>query len=370
MLLQGAGPAWRTGARPAERDVSKQRCLMIGAGGMAGAWIRHFLPTFAERLEIVGLVDVRDEPLNASGDFLGLPAERRFSDYRASLEAVEADFAVVCIPPAYHTDVTVACLEAGLDVLSEKPIADTWSGCLAQAEAQRRTNRRVQIIQNYRYTARILTLKQVLAEGSLGRLNYVLGRFAADYRQRGAWGMFRHEIPHGLLVEGSVHHFDQLRNLAGGDCLTIAGYDWNPTWSSFDGESSGLFVMDFAGDVHGCYEGNCSEAGWNNNWHTEFYRLECEGGAITLDADNRVRITEHTGGHHYRVTDVPSARPEYGSGHEVQIGQFLDWRDGGEQPETHLGDNLKTAAMLFGAIEASETRKLVDVAAKAREAGV
>jgi predicted dehydrogenase len=35
----------------------------------------------------------------------------------------------------------------------------------------------------------------------------------SDYRQRGAWALFRYEMPHGLLIEGGIHHLDQLRNL-------------------------------------------------------------------------------------------------------------------------------------------------------------
>ena len=60
--------------------MDKHRCLMIGAGGMAGAWIRLFFPNFADRVEIVGLVDVTEGPLTSSGDFLGLSEDRRFLD--------------------------------------------------------------------------------------------------------------------------------------------------------------------------------------------------------------------------------------------------------------------------------------------------
>src|SRR5215211_2781464 len=74
-------------------------------------------------------------------------------------------------------------------------------------------------------------------------------RYASDYRERGAWGMFRHEMRHGLLIEGGIHHLDQLRNLCDADCQTISGWDWNPglvrgetgAWQSsdaFDGEAS------------------------------------------------------------------------------------------------------------------------------------
>jgi hypothetical protein len=33
-------------------QMPKKRCLMIGAGGFAGAWVRHFLPCFRDCLEV------------------------------------------------------------------------------------------------------------------------------------------------------------------------------------------------------------------------------------------------------------------------------------------------------------------------------
>lgn len=347
----------------------KHRCLMIGAGGMAGAWIRTFLPSFADRLEVVALVDVNPEPLAASGDFLGLPADRRFADYRRALDAVSADLAIIVIPPQFHTAVANACMEAGLDVLCEKPIADTWESCLEMLACQRRTGRKVQIIQNYRYTQRIMTLKGVITSGRVGRLNYLVGRYAPDYRVKGAWGLWRHEMPaHALLIEGSVHHLDQMRNLSSGDCLLLAGFDWNMPWTSFASQSTGLYVMAMSSGVHALYEGNNNEAGWQNNWHREYYRAECEAGAVVLDNDNQVRILEHTGGGRLTITEVEPVQPEFPDGHRMQVHQFLNWIDGGPEPETVLADNIKTAAMLFAAIEASDTRQMIDVAAKAAEA--
>lgn len=346
-----------------------QRILMIGAGGMAKGWLRRFMPNFSDRLRVVGLVDVNGEALAESGDFLELPAERRFDDTRGALDAVEADAAFIVVPPAFHTPLTVACLEAGLDVLCEKPISDTWDGCLEMLAAKRRTGRKVQIIQNYRDTPRVQTVRSVLSDGRLGALHYLYGRFAADYRVRGAWGMWRHSLKHSLLLEGAVHHFDQLRHLSGGDCRTIAGFDWNPAGSSFDHESSALFVMLMDGDVRAVYEGNNSEGGWQNSWHREYYRAECQAGAVLVDSDDQVKVLEHDPKAGLRETVLDPVRTAWPDGHSVQIDRFLTWRDGGPQPPTVLDDNLKSAAMLFAAIRASETGQVVDVAAMAAEAG-
>lgn len=342
------------------------RCLMIGAGGMANGWIRSFFPGFSHRTRIAGLVDVREDVLHGAADFLGLPPSARFTRMEHAFDAVEADYCCIVIPPAFHEEAVMHAVHRGLPILSEKPIADTWEACGRIYRAVAGAGLKMQVVQNYRYTPRIATVKSVLESGDLGPARYVVARFAADYRRRGAWGVFRHEIPHALLVEGSVHHFDQIRNLAGSDCDRISGWEWNPPNDSFDGESVALFVMRMANGVNGSYEGNCLEAGAQNSWRGEYYRVECAEGSTTVDRDGIVRITRHSAGGALRVDEVPQVHPSY-TEHLAMIAQFLDWLDGGPEPPTSLRDNIQSAGMLFGAIEASATGRVVDVAAKVRE---
>ena len=340
--------------------MSKKRCLMIGAGGMAGNWIRRFLPSFFDRLEIVGLVDVSRAALDSSGDFLGLAAGRRFTDMRAAFTSVDADFCVIVIPPAFHRDAALLAAERGLDILSEKPIADTWEACSDIYRAVKRAGVKMQVIQNYRYDVPMLTFREVLRDGRLGRLNYLVGRFAGDYREYGAPGAFPYDIPHAMLVDGGIHHFDMLRNLAAADCHLLSGWEWNPLWSKSTGEFNGLFVMQMANGVRACYEGSGTAAGTQNTWHKEYYRAECEKGAVAIDVDRTVRIYRHTSGQGLRMDEVPPVKAEY-EGHFWQIDEFLKWLDGGPEPDTLVEDNIKSVAMVFAAIEASRTNRPVDV---------
>ena len=342
--------------------MAKKTCLMIGAGGMAESWVRWLHDEFGDRMAFAGLVDVRDEPLAVSGDYIGLPKRCRFTDAREAFEQVEADFCGICTPPAVHEEAVMLAAARGMDILSEKPIADTWDACERICRAVRDSGVRMQVVQNYRYTPPMLTLRQVLRDGALGRVNYVMVRFAADYRQKGAWGAFRHEIPHALLVEGAVHHFDMIRNLADSTCKTMVGWEWNVPWSSFAGDCQGLYVMQMANDVRANYEGSCNAAGIQNSWYHEFYRAECEGGAVVVDADQVVRVHEHTSGQGLRMREVPQIHPRFAS-HKAIFQQWLDWLDGGEQPETVLADNIQSAAMLFGAIQASASGRAVDTRA-------
>lgn len=354
---------------------TKHRCLMIGVGGMGSRWVREIWSPFGDRMEFAALVDVNPVVLNEVGDWLGLPAAARFTDPRQAFATVDADFCCIVTPPAYHQEAVELACARGMDILSEKPIADTWEGCGAIVRAVRAAGIKMMITQNYRYTRRILTLKEAVA--TLGPINYAVARYASDYRRRGTWAEFRHAMDHSLLVEGGIHHLDQLRNLTSANCQTIAGWDWNPgqvrgesaAWrnsDSFDAEACALLVLRMTNGSFASYEGNNLATGKTNSWHGEYYRVECEGGAAVLDRDQIVRIEERSPTGTLQTREVPMVNVTW-DGHQALPPMFLDWLDGGPAPETTLADNVQSTAMLFAAIQASETGQTVDVQALVRE---
>ena len=168
-------------------------------------------------------------------------------------------------------------------------------------------------------------------------------------------------MPHTLLVEGAIHHFDMLRNLAGSHCVQISGHEWNPVWSSFKGESSGSYVLKMADGVIAHYEGDCNGAGHQNNWHHEYYRASCEHGEIVLDNDCVVyTIVRDNKTGATTKSEVPLMSPEY-TGHNHVIDAHLKWISGGAKPETTIEDNIRSNAIMFAAIEASARGKTIDV---------
>jgi predicted dehydrogenase len=342
---------------------------MLGAGGMAGAWIRHMLPRFADEVEIVGLCDVVPQTLHDVGDTLHLPRGARYLRMEDAFAEADADFAVVAVPPAHHREAVLRAVGRGMHVLSEKPLADSWEAAVDVWRAVTGAGRKMAVIQNYRYTPRIMTVKKVVADGTVGRPRTVAARFAADYRARNAWGRFRHEMRHSLLVEGGIHHFDQLRNLCGADCAFISGREWSPGHPSFDGECMAQYVCEMANGMMGSYEGSCLAAGGQNGWNQESYRVECEDGAVSVGADQVVRVVRHTGDGRVRIDEIAPVRPQH-EGHLHIIHDTLAWFQGGPAPETQLADNIRSAAMLFAAIDASASRQTVDVRARLREAGI
>jgi predicted dehydrogenase len=349
--------------------MTKKKCIMLGVGGMARHWIFDFWARQNHRMEFAALVDVNADALKDAGEKLGLPSSALFTDAKAAFETVEADFCCIVTPPQFHRAAVELAAARKMDILSEKPIAATWNDTVAIYKTVKNAGVKMLVTQNYRYTPRILTLKKAVSE--LGQVNYAVGRYTSDSRVRGSWGAeFRHSMPHSLLIEGGIHHFDQLRNLTDGDVETICGYEWHPGLvrgaqnafgggDSFEGEPCGLFVMQMHNGAFAHYEGNNLESAKTNSWHAEYYRVECEGGAAILDSDHQVHIVSRENGQRV-VRDVETVKVEF-SGHAAMPEQFLNWLEGGETPPTALDDNIKSNATLFAAIEASEQKRVVNV---------
>ena len=328
--------------------MAKKRCLMIGCSGMAGRWVDWLSERLDDRVEIAGLVDVNKEVLGDRGGRLGLNDDQLFTDYEEACAKIKADFCGIATPPQFHSPAAIAAMDAGMAVICEKPIADTLEAAKAMAAKAVETGLPCAIIQNYRYAPNKQELVRIREEGRFGRLQHIVGRYACDYRKYESWGKaWRHDMDFGLLFEGSVHHFDMLRFLSGGDCEMFQGFGWNPQWSSFKHFSSGIYLMRMNNGVHTAYEGNSSAAGVTNCWHREHYRLEFEEGTVEVGGDEvGVQITR--GG---QAPEGYEAADMEGAGHEYLLKEFVDWLDGGAPSATRIEDNLKSFALVIAAME-------------------
>ncbi len=310
-----------------------------------------------DQVEVVALVDIDEEALAKGAATHDLPESALFEDADEAMDAVEADFCLISTPPWIHEENVRSACEHNLPVLMEKPIADTLEASVRIKKMVDQAKLQCVIVQNYRYSPFMLAFRDAVRGGSVGRLSYVVARFAADYNPPKMWGKrFRHEMDHALLIEGSVHHFDMIRNVSGRDCEEIFGYGWIPAWADFEGNSNGLYVMKLTDDAFASYEGSCTTEGYENPWHHEYYRAECEEGAVVVGADNIVKILRVDGAE--EVVEQPVGIPEQG---EAIVLEFLEYLATGVPPQTAIEDNIKSVGMVFAAIRCDETGQPVNV---------
>jgi predicted dehydrogenase len=327
------------------------RVLQVGVGGFGSVWLET-LKDIPEEVEFGGLVDQVPAALEAARALTGVDAERCHSDLGAALEAADADMALVVVPPSAHREVATRCLQAGLPVLVEKPMAATPEDCVALVETARRSGKELAVSQNYRYRPVIETARELIASGRLGAIAQAQVDFRIHHEFRGS---FRESMEHPLIYDVAVHHFDLVRFVTGLEARRVSASSWNPPWSQFSGDASAVCVFTMDNGARVVYSGSWHPRGQFTDWNCRWL-VECEGGYLTLDRD-RVRLYEGRDPHHPGTpdlaVDVPLATLQR-SDQAAVIHEFASAVREGRPAPTTAADNLRSIAMVFGAIEATE----------------
>lgn len=83
---------------------------------------------------VVAIADVSPESLDAAGATLGVDAASRYESYERMIDAEPLDAVIIATPHTLHYDQIVTAMDAGLDVLCEKPLATDLDDCRALVE--------------------------------------------------------------------------------------------------------------------------------------------------------------------------------------------------------------------------------------------
>ena len=148
------------------------RLGVIGAGSVVREIYKdlYFRSRHSPLLEIAAVADPGAGARDWFGDLAGLPASRRFADYRQMLASVALDAVQVNTPDRLHCEPTVAALEAGLDVVVAKPAATDILELHRMAEAARGAGRLLLVDYHKRGDPRILEARARYRTGRYGRL--------------------------------------------------------------------------------------------------------------------------------------------------------------------------------------------------------
>lgn len=342
------------------------RVIQVGTGGQGRAWCEHFLPPNVadNQIEVVAAVDINPEALTNAQRLLGVPRHKCYTDLQKAFDENQADFCTVVVPPAYHEEVVDVALAHEMDILSEKPIADTLEGAVRIAEKVKDAGRKMGVTMSHRFDQDKTTLRRELRAERNGKLDYLVCRFTCNMRNFGDWGAhFRHTMIDPLMIEGSVHHLDILADLAGAKCSSLFAHTWNPPWGNYGGDSQGLVLLTFENGVKATYEGAKSNSVGLNGWSQEYIRAECELATLIMDR-RRVERHPYAGGRIYKRegegAEIPLVeQPKWMNTWLVE--QFVHWLDSDEPMETNIEDNLQSVALIFAAIESSRSGLPVNV---------
>lgn len=168
---------------PAGAFPAARRRLRLGVvGGGAGAFIGRVHARGArlsDRWDIVaGALSSRPEVAAASGRDWGLDPARSYTDWREMARAEAArpdgiDAVAITVPNHLHSPVAIAFMEAGIDVISDKPLVNTLEEARGLIEKQRETGLFFGVTYSFASHAMVRQARQMVREGAIGRVTQV-----------------------------------------------------------------------------------------------------------------------------------------------------------------------------------------------------
>jgi predicted dehydrogenase len=155
------------------------------------------------KLTLVGVADDDPKGLAAAAKRLGV--DRAYADYRELLDREKPQFVAVAMRWIdCHREMILACVERGIHVFSEKPLAPTLADCDAIVAACERSHTKLAMAFQTRYSPRFERVKELIAEGAIGEVLELRGRGKEDRRGGGE----------DLMVLGA-HIMDMFRGIQG-----------------------------------------------------------------------------------------------------------------------------------------------------------
>lgn len=196
------------------------RMGLAGAGGISHLHVSGI--NESPDLELTALCDNRPEALAEKGGKYGVPADRRFADYKKMMDSGLVDAVSICTPNDAHYEVAMAAIERGMPFAVEKPVCNSErevAELLAAAKSKGIPN---MVCFTYRFKGAARYAREIIRTGLLGELYHIHAEYLQSWGMSGENGLvplvWRFEKKHagsGALGDLGCHMIDFIRFISG-----------------------------------------------------------------------------------------------------------------------------------------------------------
>ncbi len=188
--------------------------VVVGYGGMGGWHVER-----AQKSDVVhlkGVYDIKEER-NDLARSRGIFA---YDSYEAVLADPEVDIITVAIPNDQHKSVVIKALEAGKNVICEKPVAPSSAELQDMIDAANKAGKIFSVHQNRRWDVDTLAMKKVYESGEIGEVFNIESRIHGSRGIPSDWRGMK-EYGGGMLYDWGIHLIDQILQIIDEKIATV-----------------------------------------------------------------------------------------------------------------------------------------------------
>lgn len=254
-------------------NTMKKKIAVIGAGLQA----KRRLPSMVEggEYEVVDIVDIIPERAQTLAQQYGATAS---TDWRTVVTREEIDVVVVLTPPNSHAEISIAAMQAGKDVLCEKPLALTVKEAQDMVAVATKTKRILKCGFNHRHHPAVAEAYRLFKAGAIGRPLFGRSKYGIGGRNgiEKEWRSDPAQTPGGQLIDQGIHVIDLYRWFLG-DVAEATGMVTTSLWPIAPLEDNGFGIVKTQGGVLASLHSSLTQ--WINVFEFEIYG---DKGSLTV----------------------------------------------------------------------------------------
>lgn len=229
---------------------------IIGCGRISP---NHIAAAIENNLNIVALCDTISEKMENMKEQFSLSDDvKLYTDYLEMLKKESLDLIAICTESGKHGPIALDCLDAGVNLIIEKPITLSLDEADLIIEKAKENNLKVSACHQNRFNKSIQKIREAVEEGRFGKLLHGTAHIRWNrgenyYTQapwRGTW-----EQDGGALMNQCIHNIDLLRWMMGDEIVEVYGMTDNLTHDFIEAEDLGLALIKFKNGSYGIIEG-------------------------------------------------------------------------------------------------------------------
>ena len=230
--------------------------VLIGCGRISP---NHIEAAKNNGLEIVAICDIDPDNMEDKALKHNLPDSiHRYTDYKEMLNTEKPELVAVCTESGKHAEVALDCIDAGCNVIIEKPIALSLKD--ADEIIRRAKEKGVKVCANHqnRFNKSIQKIREARDKRRFGKLMYGTAHIrwnrGWEYYSRAKWrGTW--EQDGGALMNQCIHNIDLLRWMMGNDIDEVFAYTDKLNHDYIEAEDLGIALVRFSNGSYGIIEG-------------------------------------------------------------------------------------------------------------------
>ena len=185
--------------------MEKTRIAVIGLGSVAQ--LVHLPNLFKiKNAEITAVAEINRNRLHSIADKFNVP--NRTTDYTELLNNSDADAVIISTPTHLHKQIAIDCLNAGKDVLVEKPLARNSSEGQEVIECAKKNNRKLMVGMNLRYRPDSMLIRSLIDAGEIGDPFYIKCGWIRKQSSSEKWFSKREEAGGGVILDLGINLVD------------------------------------------------------------------------------------------------------------------------------------------------------------------